>query len=275
MPEGMRRRSIPPGSAATMTRAACRTGLGVVAGLLVATSVLAAPLVWTQARLGSWAIVEAWHHALGTPKVARITTTLVGRDGGAPMFRHVDEAGRVWEDGDPGAGLGADAGFEPGGEDRFMTRQVLRIDGQGVPCRVILNEKRGGGWGREHAVQSWVTRSKRWEAIDTTLRVRVLKVLDLGMLVTYRDGRVERRPGLSMQTVKSLHEPVRVHGRTYDCWVHVTKTLHADSSFAGRITVWGSEAVPTGWVRRLRETRDARNGAMAREQEQLVDFQMR
>jgi hypothetical protein len=39
--------------------------------------------------------------------------------------------------------------------------------------------------------------------------------------------------------------------------------------------VWGCEQVPTGWVRRIRETRDPRNGAMARLQEQLVDFRVK
>jgi len=33
--------------------------------------------------------------------------------------------------------------------------------------------------------------------------------------------------------------------------------------------------VPTGWVRRMHETRDARTGAMSRYQEQLVDFQIK
>ncbi len=239
----------------------------------LATPLGAAPLAWTQARTGSWAIVEAWKHVLGEPKVSRVTTTLVRNDGGTIWFRHIDESGRVWEDHEPGEALAGDGAFEPGGEDRFMTRQELSLGGVRVPCRVIMNEKRTS-WGDEHAVRGWTTRSKRWEAIDTTLRVRVLKVLDLGSVIEYRDGRIVRAPGLSMQTVKSLHEPVRVHGRTYDCWVRVTKTLHPDSSFAGRTTVWGNEQAPNGWVRRLHETRDARNGAMAREQEQLVDFRM-
>ena len=241
--------------------------------------VLAAPahadmLGWTQANVGSWAIVEGWRHVLGAPDVRRVTTTLVRRADGTPWFRHVDDAGRVWDDTEPGAGFAGDGAFEPGGRDEFVTRQELRIDGMRVPCRVILNAKRGGGWGSEHAVQSWVTRTKRWEAIDTTLRVRVLKLLDLGTIIEYRDGRTRRRPGSSLQTVKTLHEPVRLHGRTYDCWVRVTKTLHPDSSFAGRTTVWGSEQVPNGWVRRVRETRDLRDGAMARHQEQLVDFRI-
>jgi hypothetical protein len=227
---------------------------------------------WLGASAGSWAIVEGWRHVLGEPRVTRVTTTLVRHEQGVAWFRHIDDSGRSWEDNDPGAGLAGDGTFEPGGRDEFVTRQDLRIDGARVPCRVILNERRGGDWGSEHAVRGWVTRSKRWEAIDTTLRMRVLKVLDLGTVVEYRDGRTERRPGLSLQRVTALHQPVRVHGRTYDCWVRVTKTLNPDSSFAGRTTVWGSDAVPTGWVRRMHETRDPRDGAMARYQEQLVDF---
>ena len=265
-----RSRNVAPNA---VTPAVRRATLVLLAGLLVAATAFAAPLAWTHASLGSWAIVEAWQHVLGEPKVSRVTTTLVRNDGGVLWFRHIDESGRIWEDHEPGPALAGDGAFEPGGEDRFMTRQDLRLDGQRVPCRVLVNEKRGV-WGEGRGVRTWTLRSKRWEAEDTTLRVRVLKVIDLGSVIEYGDGRVERRPGLSMQTVKSLHEPVRVHGRTYDCWVRITKTLHPDSSFAGRTTVWGSEQVPTGWVRRLHETRDARSGAMARQQEQLVDFRM-
>ena len=215
MPVGMGRLAFTRWSAAATTRAARRAGLGLAVGLLLAGSASAAPLAWTQARTGSWAIVEAWKHVLGEPKVSRVTTTLVRNDGGTIWFRHIDESGRVWEDHEPGEALAGDGAFEPGGEDRFMTRQELSLDGVRVPCRVILNEKRTS-WGDEHAVRGWTTRSKRWEAMDTTLRVRVLKVLDLGSVIEYRDGRIVRAPGLSMQTVKSLHEPVRVHGRTYD-----------------------------------------------------------
>lgn len=278
MPRGMtpRRSQGPPSVSATAPRRLRRLA---AAGVLCALA-LAAPLAyaggsWLEASAGSWAIVEGWRHVLGAPQVTRVTTTLVGHDGGVAWFRHVDDGGRTWEDNDPGAGLAGDGTFEPGGHDELVTRQELRIDGVRVPCRVIVNEKRGGDWGSEHAVRSWVTRSKRWEAADTTLRVRVLKVLDLGTVIEYRDGRSERRPGLSLQRVTSLRQPVRVHGRTYDCWVRVTKTLNPDSSFAGRTTVWGCDAVPTGWVRRMHETRDARTGAMSRYQEQLVDFRIK
>lgn len=256
--------------------AACRS-LSRAAMLALCVLALVVPRAradgaWLGASAGSWAIVEGWRHVLGEPRVTRVTTTLVRHEQGVAWFRHIDDSGRSWEDNDPGAGLAGDGTFEPGGRDEFVTRQDLRIDGARVVCRVILNERRGGDWGSEHAVRGWVTRSKRWEAIDTTLRMRVLKVLDLGTVVEYRDGRTERRPGLSLQRVTALHQPVRVHGRTYDCWVRVTKTLNPDSSFAGRTTVWGSDAVPTGWVRRMHETRDPRDGAMARYQEQLVDF---
>ena len=74
---------------------------------------------------------------------------------------------------------------------------------------------------------------------------------------------------------KSLHETIRQHGRSFDCWVEITKTTTEQGGFTGRTTVWGCEESPTGWVRRIRETRDPRNNAMARLQEQVVDYRVR
>ena len=246
----------------------------VLTVLLLGAAPAPALAAWAPASAGSWMIVEAWKHGLGEERVTRVTTTLLRRVDGVPWFEHIDETGKRWEDADPGTGSGSDSGFEPGGRDVQMTRQVLHLNGRAVACRVIVNEKQTAPWSANDSVSCWVARSKRWEAIDTTLRVRVLKLLDLGAETRYRDGRRERAPGLSSRIVTSLHEPVRLHGRTYDCWVQVTKTVTDDGAFAGRTTVWGCERAPAGWVRRIRETRDPRDGSMARLQEQLVDFRL-
>lgn len=230
---------------------------------------------WDQAAAGSWVVVEAWKHGLGAQHVSRVTTTLLRRQDGVPWFEHMDESGTRWEDADPGTGPEWNPERDAGGRDLLVTTQTLHLDGAPVRCRVILNVKRTEPWDARHPVSHWLERSKRWEAVDTTLRVRVLKRLDLGIETHYRDGRIERRAGLVTQAVRSLHEPVRLHGRTYDCWVTETKTLTETGAFAGRTTVWGSDQSPTGWVRRIQETRDPRNGAMARLQEQLVDFRLR
>ena len=241
-------------------------------GLALAPSAHAA---WTPATVGSWVVVEAWKHGLANEHVTRTTTTLVRMVNGAPWFEHVDEAGNRWEDADPGTGNDSDPAFTSDGHDTFVTKQALSLDDRTIPCRVIMNEQRTDSWSTSDPVAFWVARTKRWQTVDTTARVRVLKVLDLGTETHYRDGRVERRDGQVTKLIKSLHEPVRQHGHTYDCWVLITKTLADDGSFAGRTTVWGCEQSPTGWVRRIRETRDARNGAMARLQEQLVDYRVK
>jgi hypothetical protein len=246
--------------------------LGVALMLALAPSARSA---WTPASTGSWVVIEAWKHGLGEEHVARTTTTLVRWVNGAPWFEHVDEKGNRWEDADPDQGNDSDMGSPDPGHDTFVARQSLRLDDRQIPCRVIVNEQRTEPWSASDPVSFWVARTKRWQAVDSTVRVRVLKAVDLGSETHYRDGRIERRDGVTTRTIKTLHEPVRQHGRTYDCWVLITKTLADDSSFARRTTVWGCEQVPTGWVRRIRETRDPRNGAMARLQEQLVDYRVK
>jgi len=229
---------------------------------------------WPPAAAGSWVVVEAWKHGLADEKVTRTTTRLVRWQNGAPWFEHMDESGRRWEDADGDTAGDWNAGQE-GGTDTFVTRQVLVVDGVKTPCRVIERESRTEPWSPGDPVSAWVAKTKRWEAIDPKCRVRVLKTLDLGTATHYRDGRVEEHPGLTTRIVKSLHETIRQHGRDYDCWVVITKTSTEQGGFAGRTTVWGSELSPTGWVRRIRETRDPRNNAMARFQEQVVDYRVR
>jgi hypothetical protein len=244
------------------------------ATLLLACS-SAAQATWAPASVGSWVVVEAWKHGLGEEHVVRTTTTLVRWVNDAPWFEHVDEQGKRWEDADPGTGNDSDIGAPGEGHDTFVTKQSFPLDGRMIACRVIVNEQRSEPWSTSDPVSHWVARTKRWQSVDTTVRVRVLKELDLGTETIYRDGRIERREGVITRTIKTLHEPVRQHGRTYDCWVLITKTLAEDGTFAGRTTVWGCEQSPIGWVRRIRETRDSRNGAMARLQEQLVDFRVK
>jgi hypothetical protein len=253
----------------------CRVSTGWIAAMVLLATVPAAHAAWSPASSGSWVVVEAWKHGLGEEHVTRVTTTLLKSVDGVPWFEHIDDKGNRWEDADAGTAEDPAASPDAAGHDSFVTRQPLALDGRMIPCRVILNERRSAPFSAGDPVSHWVARSKRWEAIDTTLRVRVLKVLDLGSETVYRDGRVEKHEGLTTQVVKTLHEPVHQHGRTYDCWVTITKTLTDDGTFAGRTTVWCSAEVPTGWVRRIRETRDPRNGAMARLQEQLVDFRLK
>jgi hypothetical protein len=266
-------RSAPELTRASLRRSPAVSGaLGVI---LLLAPIAPARAAWPPASTGSWVVMEAWKHGLGEEHVVRTTTTLVKWVNGAPWFEHVDEQGNRWEDADPDQGNDSDMGSIDPRHDTFVTKQSLRLDDRQVPCRVIVNEQRTEPWSASDPVSEWVARTKRWQAVDTTLRVRVLKVLDLGTETHYRDGRIERREGVTSRIIKTLHESVRQHGRTYDCWVLITKTLADDGSFAGRTTVWGCEQVPTGWVRRIRETRDPRNGAMARLQEQLVDFRVK
>lgn len=220
-------------------------------------------------------IVESWKHGLTDERVTRTTTTLLKWENGVPWFEHIDDKGIRWEDTNGGDGGDSERGHAGEGRDVFVTRQTLTLDGKAYPCRVILHERRSAPWSDKDPVSHWLTRSKRWETVDTTVSARVLKVLDLGVETHFRDGRIERQAGLSTRVVKTLREAIRVRGRSYDCWVQVTKTMTADGAFAGRTTVWGSDQAPTGWVRRIRETRDPRNGAMARQQEQVVDFRLK
>ena len=263
-----------PSPALKLARASRRPHLPALATALLLFAVPAHG-AWLAASVGSWMIVEAWKHGLGEQRVTRTTTTLLRWSNGLPWFEHIDDQGRRWEDAD--AGTADESGTAPAGEshDSFVTRQKLTLDHVPIPCRVILNERHSSPWSAHDPVREWVARSKCWQAIDTTLRVRVLKVLDLGTETYFRDGHIEKQPGTSTRLVTTLHEPVRLHGRTYDCWVEITKSLSASGEFAGRTTLWGCEQSPTGWVRRIRETRDPRNGGTARLQEQLVDFRLK
>ena len=242
--------------------------------LVVALLVLAMPAAasWTLGQVGSWMIVESWEHGLGPKKVSRITTTLLNRDRSRFWFGHVDDKGQRWEDADSGSIGPWTNAWSGGGKDTFLGRDSLRIDGKWVRCRMLLNVSRSKPFTASDPVKQWVARSKRWEAVDTTLRLRVLKSMDLGTEVQYRDGRVEQKAGRVLHVVKSLHEKVRVSGRGYDCWVQEWKTLDDHGEFAGRTTVWGCEKTPTGWVRQLTETRDPGKTGITRSQQQLVDY---
>jgi hypothetical protein len=245
------------------------------AGLVaLALFVLAAPAgaSWTLGQVGSWMIVERWDHGLGPKKATRVTTTLLNRDRSRFWFEHINDQGQRWEDADSGSvGLWTGS-WTGGGSDTFLGRDSLRIDGKWVRCRMLLNVSRSKPFAASDPVKQWVSRSKRWEAVDTTLRVRVVKSLDLGTETQYRDGRVEKHAGRVQHVVKSLHERVRIHGRSYDCWVQEWKSLDEKGDFAGRTTVWGCETTPAGWVRQLSETREADKSGVTRSQQQLVDF---
>jgi hypothetical protein len=254
-----------PGFASRRVRAA------VLAGVLLGFAVPAAAS-WTLGQVGSWMIVERWDHGLGPKKVTRVTTTLLNRDHDRFWFEHINDQGQRWEDADSGSvGLWSGA-WSGGGHDTFLGRDSLRIDDKWVRCRVYLNVAQSKPFSASDPVKQWVARSKRWEAVDTTLRVRVLKSLDLGTEIQYKSGRVEKHAGHVAHEVKSLHERLRIHGHSYDCWVQEWKSLTDAGDFAGRTTVWGCEKTPAGWVRQLTETREAEKGGVSRSQQQLVEF---
>ena len=245
------------------------------AGLLAAALLvfaLPAAASWTLGQVGSWMIVERFDHGLGPKKVTRVTTTLLNRDGRQFWFEHVNDQGQRWEDADSGS-VGVWTGaWSGGGTDTFLGRDSLRVDGHWIRCRMLLNVSRSKPFAANDPVKQWVSRSKRWEAIDTTLRVRVLRSIDLGTDTEYRDGHEEKRGGRVAHEVQSLHQRVGLHGHTYDCWVQEWKTLDDHGEFAGRTTVWGCEKTPTGWVRQLTETRDPGKTGITRSQQQLVDY---
>ena len=246
-------------------------GAALFAGTLLVLAMPAAAS-WTLGQVGSWMIVERWEHGLGPKKVSRVTTTLLNRDRSRFWFEHINDKGHRWEDADScGIGPWTNA-WRGGGSDTYLGRDSLRVDGKWVRCRMLLNVSRSKPFNASDPVKQWVSRSKRWEAVDTTLRLRVLKSMDLGTEVQYRDGRAEKRGGRVSHEVKALHERVRVHGRGYDCWVQEWKSLDEQGEFASRTTVWGCENTPAGWVRQLAETRDADKGGFTRSQQQLVDF---
>ena len=248
-----------------------RTRAGLLAGALLAFAVPAAAS-WTLGQVGSWMVVERWEHGLGPKKVSRVTTTLLNRDRSHFWFEHIDDHGQRWEDADSGSVGGWTAGWTGGGHDTVQGRDSLRVDNRWVQCRVILNETRSKPFNAADPVNEWVSRSRRWEAVDTTLRLRVLKSVDLGTELRYRDGRVEKRVGRVSHVVQALHDRVRIRGRSYDCWVQEWKSLDEHGEFSGRTTVWGCETTPAGWVRQLTETRVPDKGGVTRSQQQLVDY---
>jgi hypothetical protein len=246
------------------------------AGVLLAGALLAfaapADASWTKGQVGSWMRVERWDHGLGPKKVTVVTTTLLNRDRKNFWFGHVDNRGQRWEDADSGSVGHTAAGWAGGGHDMFLGRDSLRVDNQWIPCRMILNETRSKPFNPSDPLKEWVSRSKRWEAIDSTLRLRVLKATDLGTELRYRDGRVEKRDGRVTHEVKELHAKVRVKGRSYDCWVQEWKSLDEKGEFSTRTTVWGNETTPAGWVRQVTEKRDPGQTGISRTQQELVDF---
>ena len=241
------------------------------AGAMLAFA-LPAAASWTLGQVGSWMIVERWDHGLGPKKVTRVTTTLLNRDGNHFWFEHINDQGQRWEDADSGSVSLWTGGWTGGGTDTFLGRDSLRIDGRWVRCRMFLNLSRSKPFAANDPVKQWVSRSKRWEAIDTTLRVRVLRSIDLGTEVQYRDGHVEKHAGRVSHDVKSLHERVGLHGHSYDCWVQEWKSVDERGEFTGRTTVWGCEDTPSGWVRQLSETRDPDKAGVSRSQLELVDY---
>ncbi len=227
---------------------------------------------WDRAEPGSWLVVESWDHALGPKQVERRTTTLVRREGDVAWFEHRGARGRPWTDQD------GRVDAEPSLPARARTQRKplgtasLRLDGRTIRCRVVELEATGEPFGVNPYVREWVVRQKRWVALDSALAGRVLRWVDLGTETRYRDGRRVRTPGLWTETVKSLHEPVRVNGRTYDCWV-VTRRVETESGeFERRVVVWRYEGAPSGWIKRFTEARDPRTGAMSRSEQRVVDF---
>ena len=253
-------------------RRGARTALG--GALACALLALAGPAAasWTLGQVGSWMVVERWEHGLGPKKVSRVTTTLLNRDRSRFWFEHINDEGQRWEDADSGSVGTWSGSWKGGGHDTFLGRDSVRVDGKWIRCRMLLNESTSKPFNESDPVKQWVARSKRWETVDTTVRVRVLKSIDLGSETRYRDGRVEKQPGRVSHQVLSLHERVRINGHSYDCWVQEWKSLTEEGAYAGRTTVWGCENTPAGWVRQLTETRDPQKGGLTRSQQQLVDF---
>lgn len=237
---------------------------------------LAAPALagWLGSREGSWVVVEAWRHGLRDERTTRVSTTLLRVENGQPWFLHQDARGRRWEDADPGVGGIPVESAPDSGRDVLLTTQDVAIEGVPVRCRVILRETPLAA----SLSQPGLTRTariKRWEPIDPAFYPRVLKRMDQGLRTRYPDGRISTAAGTFLEQVTALHQRVRVQGRDYDCWVSVRKSLLPDGTFADRTTTWHHEAPPTGWVRRMVERRDPRNGAMSREEQRLVDYRQR
>src|SRR6185503_4929495 len=107
-------------------------GAALFAGTLLVLAMPAAAS-WTLGQVGSWMIVERWEHGLGPKKVSRVTTTLLNRD--RFWFGHVDDKGERWEDADSGSVGGVwTGGWTGGGNDTFLGRDSLRIDGRWLRC---------------------------------------------------------------------------------------------------------------------------------------------
>lgn len=247
----------------------------VAAFVLVAASFSAAHsarAAWSQAAPGSWVVVEHRDHALDDRGPARLTTTLVRREAGVDWFEHRDGAGGLWLDTDGGGETDPSLPTRADVRERTLGTEVVRLDGRSVRCRVMQFEAASKPFLASHPVREWVTRGKRWVATDSSLAGRVLRWTDLGTETRYRDGRVERAPGRWTLNVRSLHERVRVRGRSYDCWVVVRKEHTETGEFLRRTTVWRYEGTPSGWVQRFTESRDPRSGAMSRSEQKLVDF---
>jgi hypothetical protein len=240
--------------------------------VLLATSPRPSHAAWSQAAPGAWVVVEQRDHALTERKPERLTTTLVKREGGVEWFEHRDAAGGLWLDTD--GGDETDPALPQRGEvrERLLGTASLRLDGRDLRCRVLLLEATARPFTASHPVREWVVRGKRWVATDSALAGRVLRWSDLGTETRWRDGRVERTPGRWAVNVRTLHERVRIRGRSYDCWVVVRKEHTEAGEFLRRTTVWRYEGIPSGWVRRFTESRDPRTGAMSRTEQKLVDF---
>jgi hypothetical protein len=227
---------------------------------------------WSQASPGSWVVVEHRDHSLADRAAQRLTTTLVRRESGVDWFEHRDDAGGHWMntdgDGETDPALPARATIR----QRMLGSATLRLDGRTLNCRVWLVEATSKPFLTDHPVREWVVRSRRWVATDSGLVGRVLRWTDAGTETRYRDGRVERAAGRWSVNVKTLHERVRVRGRSYDCWVAVRKEHTETGEFLRRTTVWRYEGTPSGWVKRHTESRDPRTGAMSRSEQKLVDF---
>lgn len=216
--------------------------------------------------------MESWDHELGERKVARVATTLVRRQGGRSWFEHRDGSGVRWTDSDGKSASDVWASGVGRAREQRVGAATLRLDGRPVACHVILSESSTSPFVAGHPVLEWVRRHKRWEAQDPKLGVRVLRVEDLGIETRYRDGRVQRSRGLWTENVRTLHDRVRVHGRSYDCWVVIRKVLTESGAFAERTTTWRYDGTPVGWVKRLTELRDPRTGAMTRKEQIVADF---
>ena len=263
-------------------RHSTRVSAGARVGSCVATAALAliafgawsrpAHAGWSHAAPGSWVVVEQRDHALSDRPPQRLTTTLVRRTGGVDWFEHRDDAGAHWTDTDGRGESDPALPVRAGVRERVLGTESLRLDGRAVRCRVVLIEATSRPFVSQHPVREWVVRTRRWIATDSGLVDRVLRWSDAGTETRFRDGRIERAPGRWTMHVKSLHERVRVRGRSYDCWVAVRKEHTESGEFLRRTTVWRYEGTPSGWVRRFTESRDPRTGAMRRSDQRIVDF---